>query len=118
MKVYSVDESVQKPVIDWSSYNWENVQKENAAYRQRVKDWLISMGYTSLNTGRELHVPMGDGYASYMFAESENKRKSFLVHLEIGDNWHSPLVEGLTKKAVLDNMARGERMNAFFKNGK
>lgn len=119
MKVYSVDDSIKKPEISFSFYNIEEANKEHDAYMERVKDWLINeMGYTGPNTGRVLETPYADGAAVYMFAESENKRKSFLVHLDIGDAWHDPLVEGLTKKAVLDNIARTERRKEFWRNKK
>lgn len=115
MKVYSADESLQKPEIDYTNYDFKKTQAENDAYIERIKNWLINdMGYTGPNTGRMLETPFADGAALYMFAESENKRKSFLIHLDIGDGWHNPLVEGLTKKAVLDNIDRNERFKKMW----
>ena len=116
MKVYSVDESIDRPKIDFSFRNRDNAKKGEEAYLERVKAWLHSLGYTGPNTGRMLYTPFADGAAVYMFAESANKRTAFLAHIDIGDAWHNPLVDGLTKKAVLDYIKRDEKFKEMWKN--
>lgn len=113
MKVYSVDDSIQRPKIDFSFYNLKNARKEEAEYVVKVKEWLHSLGYTSPNTGRLLVTGYADGAAVYMFCESANKRKSFLVHIDIGDAYDDPLVHGLTKTAVMGMLMTSDKSDTY-----
>ena len=111
MKVYACPGEVAAPKVDYFNYDRNKVAEAERQHQKDLKAWAAQAGFTGKNTGRILRTSYADGYALYMMVEG---RTSFLIHLPYGDGYDDPLVRGLTKKAVLEEIARAERMDAYF----
>lgn len=111
MKVYAAPTEIALPEPDYSNYNHEVQLKREEDYKQAIKDLLLSQGFTGKHTGDILYIPMGDGAAEYMFADG---KKSFLIHLPIGDAWDSRDVQFLPKKEVIRRLVSRKNMTKLF----
>jgi len=112
MKVYSLPDTVPALVVNYSNFDRDKYFAQEAAHKETVKQELIALGYTGANTGRILRLQVADGYAQYMFADAG--AKSCLMHLPYLDGYQYRGVEGMSKKWVLDEIARCERFDALF----
>ncbi|MCO5157915.1 MAG: hypothetical protein M9945_14395 [Aquamicrobium sp.] len=97
---------------DYKNYDWKKEQAREKAHQAQLKDWLLRSGYAGQHTGKILSLPMGDGAARYMYADSP--KKSFLVHLPYGDAWDSPLARDLPKAAVIKRLVDEEKVSSLF----
>lgn len=111
MKVYRLPEELPAPVIDYSNYDFDAIQKADKEHEAALKDHLIAQGYTGKNTGGILQLPIADGCALYMLAEGST---SCLIHLPYGDAWNSPDVEFLPKREVLKRINRTKNLVSIF----
>ena len=111
MKVYACPGEVAAPKVDYFNFDHAKNAEAERKHQEALKAWAVEAGFTGKNTGRILRSAYADGYALYMMVEG---RTSFLIHLPYGDGYDNPLVNGLTKKAVLEEIDRAERMDAFF----
>jgi hypothetical protein len=92
--------------------SYESYMEEVKKHTQDLTDRLKAMGYTGKNTGKIASFPVADGFAQYMAVESN---KIFgLIHLEYGDAYMFPYINRLTKKDILQNIARTEAIKNLF----
>jgi hypothetical protein len=115
MKVYAAPEGIECNT-DYKNYNFETEKAREAKYEADIKQWLLDEGYTGKHTGRIFHIPMGDGYARYMFADAP--RKSCLIHIATGDAWNCPEVQFLPKTEVIRRMDAEEEFRKLFRQAK
>jgi hypothetical protein len=112
MKVYGLpEELLPVPQFDMS-LSIETWEKRLSVHTAKVKEWLLTNGYSGENTGKVLYEPVADGKASYMFGDAG--AKSILIHLPYGDAYQSPNVAHLPKKEVLQRIERSEKIAALF----
>lgn len=112
MQVYSIPEELPFAEPDFKNYDSKKEQAREKAHQDQVKDWLVRNGYKGPNTGKILSIPMGDGAARYMYADSP--KKCFLVHLPYGDAWDSPFARDLTKAAVIKRLVDESKLTSIF----
>ena len=113
MKVYTAPDTISPPEYDYNlKYDREKELKKEEDYKNAIKDWLLNQGFTGKLTGEIFCTPMGDGYAQYMFADGG--RKSFLIHLNIGDAWDCRDVAFLPKKEVIRRMESRKGLAKLF----
>jgi hypothetical protein len=105
MKVYGTPEHI-KLTPDYSNYNRVEEQRKEDEYKAAIKQWLVSEGYTGPHTGEIIRFGVADGYAQYMFADGG--RRSFLVHLDIGDAYQYRDVEYIPKAEILRRIERSK----------
>ena len=91
MKVFSCPDEVKYEQLIWNSSNFgsmkefnEKRNEENKKHQEKLKQWLIDSGYNGENTGKVYNHQVGDGYASYMFADGKT---SCLIHLPYDDEY-------------------------------
>jgi hypothetical protein len=107
MKVYSCPEQVPAPDFNYNTY-----AEDEKAHSERLKAHLITSGYQGPNTGKIWRTPEADGYAMYMVADAP--RGFCLVHLPYCDGYRSRLASRMTKKDILADIARDEKIMALF----
>lgn len=112
MKVFALPEEVPAPVVDYTNFDLKKMQADEDAHAARLKEHLISMGYTGPNTGRRVNIPHADGHAQYMIADAP--RNFCLIHLPYCDAWDSPWARKLTKKEALAYAHRHENLKSIF----
>jgi hypothetical protein len=113
MKVYTAPEEIPAPEIDFRNFDLKRMEAQESEHRAKLKEWLVSKGYTGERTGEVLSEPHADGHAQYMLGHAG--RKSMLVHLPYGDAWHSPNVEHLPLKEVIARLDRSKALTALFR---
>ena len=106
MKVYSTPVPFENKWDD----DW---QKHEADHQEQVKAWLQANGYSGPRTGEVLSFGVGDGCASYMYADAPGA-KACLIHLPYGDAYQYPDVRYLPKKEVLRRLDSQKRVAALF----
>lgn len=99
MKVYGCPVAVPNYKFGMDFSQIEAMEDEHAA---KLKAHLIGIGYGGENTGKIVNFPIGDGYATYMVAESA--RKFALIHVPYGDGYSYPYIERLTKKDIMQKI--------------
>jgi len=97
MKVYDVPKELPAPKFDFN--NIEGYDKACSDHKEKLKTYLVTMGYTGKNTGLEYQTPMADGCACYMIADAP--RQACLIHLPYWDGWHDRNVEFVPKKEII-----------------
>jgi hypothetical protein len=115
MKVYACPAEIPVPEVDYMNYNMEKEDKAQEKHQADLKAWLISKGYKGQHTGKVIYFGVADGHAHYMIADG---KKSFLIHLPYGDNWHYQDVEFLPKKEIIRRLMQQEKMDSLFSKGK
>lgn len=111
MKVFAAPEEVKVPEL-LIPFDMKKHQEDQDRYIKELKEALITMGYVGSNTGKVAKFGVGDGYALYMLAEGGGK--SCLIHMPLGDAYQFQYIERLTKKDILDNIAKQEKFNELF----
>lgn len=117
MKVYSCPKEVPAPEVDYRNYDHDKVLADEKSHSERLKAYLIKMGYTGAHTGEEYNHPHADGHARYMVADvPKGARKgtvSVLIHLPYGDAWNSRDVQHLPKTEVFARIAASKKFHAL-----
>lgn len=114
MKVYSVPDEVAFADPDYANYDSVKEQQREAEHQEKLKQFLIRMGYNGPLTGKIARFGHADGYACYMFMDGG--RNCGLVHLPYGDAWDSPLARYMPKRDVVKLLDRDERLKEIFSN--
>jgi len=114
MKVYAPPADVTFSEVDYLNYDREREIAREAENNEMVRAWLKEQGFIGKHSGKIMSLPFADGHAQYMLADGKPGTASFLVHLPHGDAYHNPLASGLTKKAVIDEIIRGEKLAEIF----
>jgi hypothetical protein len=112
MKVYALPEEVPAPIVDYTNFDLKKMQADEEAHSERLKAYLISMGYTGPNTGGIYRIPHADSHAVYMYADAP--RGSCLIHLPYCDGWNSPHAAKMTQKEVLLSIKQQANMKRMF----
>ena len=109
MKVFSLPESVPAPIVDYSKFNMDAVEKDEKEHQEKLKATLISLGYKGTRTGEIVRFQVADGHAQYMFADGGEK--SGLVHLPYGDAYQYRDVSFLPRSEILRRMDAEKKFN-------
>lgn len=100
MEVYGCP--IDEPVIDYSNFDLNEMFRIEKEHAVKVKEHLISLGYTGKHTGKMYSTPIADGMAQYMYANKG--AKGILIHLPYGDAWSCPNVQHLPKKVIVGRL--------------
>jgi hypothetical protein len=85
--------------------------KVEAEWVAKFKAWALERNPDQDGVGEELQFPVADGYARYIVLSIKPIQ---LVHLPLGDGYHSPGVNRLTARGVREHIASRKRMAMFF----
>lgn len=94
------------------SSSYEEYMEDEKKHTQDLTNRLKEMGYTGKNTGRIAVFPVRDGFAQYMVVEA--KKIFGLIHLQYGDAYMFPGIIGITKREILQNVAKTEAIKKLF----
>ena len=101
-KIFSTPDEVQVP--EFSFENIKDWQKDEEKFLNELRDWCHKH-FKGKYVGKEVSFPHADGYARYMVA---SEKPFQLMHLPLGDAWHSPIVEHMTVKAIKEKIDQDE----------
>lgn len=110
-KVYSAPDSIKVPSYQWEKGREFNEQQTQAYFGQ-LRDFLQKRNPKGGPVvGKTIQFPVADGYAVYMVAGLSPVE---LVHIPIGDAWEFQYANRLTKKDVLAEIQRREKLDELF----
>lgn len=112
MNMYEMPSQIPAPVVDYSNFNLQKMQEDEAKHQEALKQYLIELGYNKPLTGEILKEPIADGYALYMVVDAG--REWGLMHLPYGDAYHSQNVEFLPKTEVKRRIQAQKNMKKMF----
>lgn len=109
-KIYSTPKEIVKPV--WNFNNMKDSREREEKYIQEVKDWCKQCSpEKSEYVGEMITIPHADSHACYMVFKTSRPE---LIHLEIGDAWHSSYAELLTSKRIKEMIEADRRLKKLF----
>lgn len=109
-KIYSSIDGIKVPEItteDWISGNWE---KKEEQYVSQVRE-VCKKNAKGSCIGEVIKIPHADSYAYYMVY---SLKPLVLIHLPLGDCWHSEFAELLTVKKVVEMVQRERGLKKLF----
>lgn len=115
MKVYGLPEHLEnKYAPDYRNFDFDAERKKGEDGIVELKQWLLENGFTGPNTGELVSFGVGDGYATYMFADAG--RRSCLIHMNMGmyGEYHYNDVQFLPKAEILKRINQQKKMKAIF----
>ena len=108
-KIYSAPSEVKQPSLDFK--NIQGYREGCEKYKEDLKAFLRSKGYTGKNMGETIQFPVADSYAEYMVA---SMKPLALVHIPLWDGWDFQYANRLTAKDVQDKLDQEKRMAELF----
>lgn len=103
--VYAVPEEIHVP-----DFNFESWEEDDKKFTKELREFCFQCGEGKY-VGKIFRIPHADGYAQYMVA---SEKPFSLIHMPLGDAWDSPLVNGLTVKAIKSMIDGEERLAKLF----
>lgn len=106
--VYNGPDEVQVPEL-----NFRDIPAYNAAiekYITDLKEFCIKRN-PSEHVGEVLSFPVADGKALYMVAALKPVQ---LIHMEVWDAYSFPMAHRLTKKDIIEQIARQKAIKELF----
>lgn len=113
MKVYAAPVPFAEP--DYANYDTNVELARETAHQEQVAQWLRDNGYVGERTGQIARFGVADGYAQYMVGDTGPRMGGMvLIHLPYGDAYSFPYVTRLSKKDIVENVERQQRLAALF----
>lgn len=110
-QIYSPPEEMEAPEFDLDvPYNEH--QKKELKWLSDFKKWCKENG-KGPHRGKTIRDPVADGYAQYMVL---SLRPCVLIHLPLGDAWHSRWAHRWTASDVKEMIRREEALHKLFSN--
>ena len=109
-KIYSIEEEVPTPKMDFANFNLKEHREAEAKYIADVKAYLLERT-SGKNIGEVISFPVADSSAQYMVA---SMRPLALVHLPLGDAWDFQYAHLLTAKEVDLKIKQKKAMDKLF----
>lgn len=95
---------------NYKSCNIDDLIETHKIY---LKNYLKTTEYNGDRSGRVIEFKVNDGYAYYMFAETEDKMKYFLYHLNYYESYHYEQLSKTPKSKIIDMMGAGLKLRTF-----
>jgi len=110
-QIFNAPSEVKQPEMDFTNFDHKKYTADCNQYYADLKTYLKSQGYNGKNMGETIRFPHADSYAEYMVA---SMRPLMLIHIPLGDAWHSPDVDLMTAKRVQQKIDGQKRLNELF----
>lgn len=110
--MFSCPDACPAPEPDYANYDFEKEQAAEAAHQEALAAWLKANGWAGPRTGKIVRFGVADGHAAYMVADGS--RGFSLIHLPYGDAYQFMGIQHWTKKAILEQLDREEKLAALF----
>ncbi len=101
-------ESIKKPEFDYNDFDAS--QKREDEYVAKIVAYVKEKSKGKY-IGKELKISHADGHARYVV---KSLKPLQLIHLDVGDAWHSPHVKRYTAKDVREDIDRTETFAEFW----
>jgi hypothetical protein len=89
--IFAPPKEIEVPEFDFKTW-----REDEEKFIKELKDFCKTQGSGNYR-GKELKIQHADSYARYMVF---SLKPCHLIHMPLGDAWHSPLVDGLTAKKI------------------
>ena len=109
--IYGVPKSVKLPKMDFANFNRDKWFKDEEDFKEALRKYIKSKGYTGKNSGEIIRFPVADGYAEYMVLQM---RPLGLIHLPLGDAYRFPYAHLMTAKEVNAQIEGQKRLDKIF----
>lgn len=114
--IYSAPDEIKKPKIDFANYNRAKTQKDENDYIDKVIEYAKANSEDNCKEcGEVISFPVADGAALYVVMSLKPVE---IVHLNIGDSWHSEYAELLNAKKIREKIAQRKALAKIFSNNK
>jgi hypothetical protein len=92
-RAFAVPAELGQCDFDPADKNW---MKKEGEYVAKIVEYAKKKGTGSLR-GKQIAIPMADGHALYIILTTSPLQ---VLHVPVGDKWHSPLINQLTVAAI------------------